>query len=185
VARRGGTANQVTLLALAGSCAVGATLAVLGSWVSAVWLLLPAWMLCRMGLNALDGLLAREHGQASRVGAYLNELADVASDAALILPFATLSAFWPSLVVLITLLAAWSELAGVLGPTVGASRRFEGPMGKADRAAVFGLLGAWIGWTGQAPPLALLLQLGLVALLGITVLRRVGHGLDEAAGVAL
>ncbi len=39
--------------------------------------LLPVWMLLRMALNAVDGMLAREFGQQSRLGAYLNELSDV------------------------------------------------------------------------------------------------------------
>ena len=30
-----------------------------------------------MALNAIDGMLAREHGQKSTLGAYLNELTDV------------------------------------------------------------------------------------------------------------
>ena len=34
-----------------------------------------------------------------------------------------------------------TEFAGVLGPMVGASRRYDGPMGKSDRAFVFGALG--------------------------------------------
>ena len=46
-----------------------------------------------MALNALDGMLAREFGQQSRLGAYLNELTDVVADAALIAPFALLPPF--------------------------------------------------------------------------------------------
>lgn len=42
-----------------------------------LYLLLPLWMLLRMALNAVDGMLAREFGQQSRLGAYLNELCDV------------------------------------------------------------------------------------------------------------
>jgi len=181
-ARRGVTANQVTMVALAGSCAVGAALAVVGPWFTIVWLLLPAWMLVRMALNALDGLLAREHGHGSRRGVYFNELADVASDAALILPFTVRAELWPSWVVAAALLASWTELAGVLGLAVGATRRFEGPMGKADRALALGLAGAWMGWTGAALPFAPLLQVGFVALLALTVLRRERYGLADAGG---
>ena len=47
------------------------------------------------------------------------------------------------------LLAALSEMAGALGPMVGAPRRYDGPMGKSDRAFVFGALAlvrrAWAG----------------------------------------
>ena len=39
-----------------------------------------------MALNAIDGMLAREFNQKSRLGGYLNEITDVVSDAALYLP---------------------------------------------------------------------------------------------------
>ncbi len=40
-------------------------------------LLLPVTLFVRMALNAIDGMMAREHGQASAAGAVLNELSDV------------------------------------------------------------------------------------------------------------
>ena len=46
---------------------------------------LPIVLALRMALNAADGMLAREHGQASPLGFYLNELGDIISDAALYL----------------------------------------------------------------------------------------------------
>ena len=103
-----------------------------------------------MALNAIDGMLAREFGQKSPLGAYLNEIADVVSDAALYAPFALLAAFGAFSVGLVILLAALTEFAGVLGPTIGASRRYDGPMGKSDRAFVFGALGLWVGLGGAA-----------------------------------
>ena len=33
---------------------------------------------------------------------------------------------------------------------VGASRRYDGPMGKSDRAFVFGALGLWVGLATRA-----------------------------------
>ena len=41
---------------------------------------------CVMALNAVDGMLAREFNQKSRLGGYLNEITDVVSDAAPYLP---------------------------------------------------------------------------------------------------
>ncbi len=93
-----------------------------------------------MALNAVDGMLAREHGQKSRLGALLNELGDVVSDTALYLPLALVPGFSPPLVAVIVVLAALSEMTGVLAQTIGASRRYDGPMGKSDRAFVFGLV---------------------------------------------
>ena len=105
------------------------------------FLLIPLWLFLRMALNAIDGMLAREFGQKSRLGAYLNELGDVVSDAALYLPFALLPPFAALWIGIVIVLAVISEFAGVLGPAVGASRRYDGPMGKSDRAFVFGALG--------------------------------------------
>src|SRR5215510_11800714 len=82
LAAAGVTANQVTVAAAVGSVVVAAIVI----WAAdrrAVFLLLPLWLLVRMGLNAIDGMLAREHGQKSQLGAYLNEICDVISDAAL------------------------------------------------------------------------------------------------------
>ena len=83
IAALGITANQVTVTAALVSALVAAVV-----WSTApiqpLWyLLLPVWMLLRMALNAVDGMLAREFGQQSRLGAYLNELCDVVADAAL------------------------------------------------------------------------------------------------------
>ena len=161
LARAGVTANQVTLAAAVVSVALGAFVARRGPEALAV----PADSRCgcsvRMAFNAIDGMLAREFGQKSRLGAYLNELTDVVSDAALYLPFALVPPFSPLWTGIVIVLAVISEFAGVLGPTVGASRRYDGPMGKSDRAFVFGALGLWIGladalpdWAAYVMPLA-------------------------------
>ncbi|RRV09029.1 CDP-alcohol phosphatidyltransferase family protein [Pseudomonas sp. v388] len=176
---RGTTANQVTLAACAVSILIGAIVALSlpHVWVFA---LIPAWMILRMALNAIDGMLAREFGQQSRLGAYLNELTDVIADSALFLPFASLPGVSPWLVVLATLLAIITEYAGVLGPMVGASRRYDGPMGKSDRALVFGVLGAGVA-VGWFAPLWINTVLAVVsALLVYTVINRIRRGLAEA-----
>jgi CDP-diacylglycerol--glycerol-3-phosphate 3-phosphatidyltransferase len=82
LAAHGITANQVTLAAVALSIAVGL---LLWLWPGAVLplLLLPLALFARMALNAIDGMLAREHGQASNEGAILNEIGDMVSDAAI------------------------------------------------------------------------------------------------------
>ena len=145
LAARGVTANQVTIAALLLSIAAGALVAL---WPEAALplLLLPVALFVRMALNAIDGMLAREHNQKSRLGALLNEIGDVLSDAALYLPLATAPGVpsWP--VILAAILAATAELTGVLGLTIGASRRYDGPMGKSDRAVVFGALALWLGF---------------------------------------
>ena len=93
LAAAGVTANQVTR---AGDARVARrSVRSSGCAPRRVWpfLLLPLWLFLRMALNAIDGMLAREFGQQSALGAYLNELTDVVSDAALYLPFALLAPF--------------------------------------------------------------------------------------------
>lgn len=177
---KGVTANQVTLFAALVSVLLGILLLALHqhTWLFA---LIPLWMILRMALNAVDGMLAREFGQQSRLGAYLNELCDLIADSALFLPFALLPGVSPLLVVLVVLLALISEYAGVLGPMVGASRRYDGPMGKSDRAFCFGVLGAGVAG-GLLPAVWLNGLLALIlALLLYTLYNRVRQGLAEAA----
>lgn len=175
---RGVTANQVTLSACAISIVVGAAVALFAShpWV---FVLIPLWMIVRMALNAIDGMLAREFGQQSRLGAYLNELTDVIADSALFLPFALIPGVNLLLILLVTLGAIFSEYAGVLGPMVGASRRYDGPMGKSDRAFVFGVIGAGVA-VGWLAPLWINIILAVIAgLLVYTLINRVRRGLAE------
>lgn len=178
----GVTANQVTLAAACVSVALGGLLALnpVRAWLFA---LVPLWMFVRMALNAIDGMLAREFGQQSPLGAYLNELCDVVSDAALFLPFALLPTVagtaGAGLVCLVVLLAVIVEMAGVLGLMVGASRRYDGPMGKSDRAFVFGALALLyaLGWWQAAWQNGILAV--VLALLAWTCVNRVRHGLAE------
>lgn len=178
LARAGVTANQVTLAA----CVVSLLVAAFVAWRSdARWpyLLVPLWMFLRMAFNAIDGMLAREFGQKSRLGAYLNELTDVVSDTALYLPFAFVAPFSLWSVGAVVLLAAISEYAGVLGLMVGASRRYDGPMGKSDRAFVFGALGLWIGIAPALPAWAAYIMPVVAAALVVTIVNRVRRGLAE------
>lgn len=179
----GVTANQITLLAAVGSVLIGALITAfsLHSWV---FILVPIWMLVRMALNAMDGMLAREFDQQSGLGGYLNELCDLVADSALILPFLVLPDVSLVLVLLVTLMALFSEYAGVMGPMIGATRRYDGPMGKSDRAFTFGLLasGIALGWL-TAAWINLLLAV-VCALLFYTLANRIHHGLKEARGNA-
>ncbi|WP_313338275.1 CDP-alcohol phosphatidyltransferase family protein [Stutzerimonas nitrititolerans] len=172
------TANQVTVAALVLSLLVAGSVAL---WAEQAWLfaLIPLWMLLRMALNAIDGMLAREFGQQSRLGAYLNELCDVVADSALYLPFALLPGVSAMAVVLVVLLALFSEYAGVLGPMVDASRRYDGPMGKSDRAFAFGVLatGVACGWLPASWVNGALLLIAALAL--YTLVNRVRQGLSE------
>lgn len=179
LAANGINANQVTLSAAIGSSIVGAMLCWLHH-ISLLFLLLPIWMLLRMALNAIDGMLAREYAQQSRLGACLNEMCDVISDAILYLPFALVAPFSFSLQIFIIFLALLTEYAGLLGPSIQAHRRYDGPMGKSDRALFFALIGFCIAIFGTLPDWTYWLQIGLVPLLVLTVVNRIKNALREA-----
>jgi CDP-diacylglycerol--glycerol-3-phosphate 3-phosphatidyltransferase len=144
------TANQVTITGCLISIALGLGLYFIAH-TTAWFALVSVWMLVRMAFNAIDGMLAREFGQKSRLGALLNELTDVLSDAALYLPFAAVRPFEPFWVGAFIVLAGLSEFAGALGPIIGATRRYDGPLGKSDRAFVFGALALWVAVGGSLP----------------------------------
>ena len=174
------TANQVTLTAAALSIVMGALLFVFHAsrWP---WLALPLFLFIRMALNAIDGMLAREHNMKSRLGAILNELGDVVSDCAIYLPFASLAGPCGWIVTLICILAVISEMAGIIGVQIGASRRYDGPMGKSDRAFVFGTLGFIVG-IGIAPGLWLNAAFVIILLLtAATIFNRASKALKEGA----
>jgi len=174
----GVTANQVTIFA----CVVSV---LLGLWLyfalpSAIaFALIPVWMLLRMALNAIDGMLAREFHQKSTLGTFLNELSDVVADAALYLPFALVAPFEPFWIAVVITLAGLSEFAGALGPTVGASRRYDGPFGKSDRAFVFGALGLWVALAWPLPDWTKWLMPLLAVLTSLTIVNRVRGAIRE------
>lgn len=174
----GVTANQVTVAAALLSVAVGACIAL---FPNARWplFILPAFLFVRMALNAIDGMLAREHGQKSRLGAVLNEVGDVLADTALYLPLAFVPGFDARLVVLAATLAIVTELTGLVGIQIGATRRYDGPMGKSDRAFVFGVL-ALIAGLGYATPARFTIALVLTnLLLVVTIFNRARRALAE------
>ncbi|HEY4161914.1 MAG TPA: CDP-alcohol phosphatidyltransferase family protein [Dongiaceae bacterium] len=173
------TANQVTIAALLMSLIAGVALT-LSAGVAQAWFLLPVVLFLRMALNAIDGMLAREHDQKSALGAFLNELCDVFSDMGLYLPFACIPGVSAELVVAAVFLAVVSEMTGVVAVQVGVPRRYDGPMGKSDRAFAFGLIafllgcgvpsGVWLDWAIGA----------IAALTGLTIGNRVRAALRQA-----
>ena len=179
LAQCGVTANQVTVAAMLISVAVGSWLVIAEN---KIWFwLIPVWLFIRMAMNAIDGMLAREFNQQSILGAYLNELGDLVSDIALFAPFLWVAPFQPHWMGLIIVLALLTEFAGLLGLSVGASRRYDGPMGKSDRALLFGILGGWLAVDGFLPQWMVWLQSLLIALLVWTIFNRIRRGLAEAA----
>ncbi|WP_415716151.1 CDP-alcohol phosphatidyltransferase family protein [Roseibium sp.] len=180
LAASGVTANQVSLTALGLSVLEGLALWLFPGAFLPLFLL-PVVLFARMGLNAIDGMLAREHDQQSDLGAILNELGDVISDAALYLPFALLPFVSAEQVVGLVVLAVIGEMTGVISVQIGASRRYDGPFGKSDRAALFGLCGFLMAF-GVTSQLLYLILFGAGALLSaVTIWNRARAALKELA----
>lgn len=180
-AQRGITANAVTLAALVISLIVDAVLILNAETHTGWFLLLPLWMFLRMAFNAVDGMLAREFGQQSALGAYLNELSDVIADAALYLPFAFIAPFSIWSIGALIWLAALSEMTGALGPMVGAPRAYHGPMGKSDRAFVFGALGLLVGLGITLPLWSSAIIYLMCGLMGMNIIKRIRAGIRFTA----
>ena len=180
----GVSANQVTVFTCLASVLLGVWLAAHSDEV-AWFLLVPLWCFLRMALNAIDGIMAREFGEISALGAYLNETGDVVSDAALYLPFGLIAGTSAGLVVAVVLLACLAELAGILGVVVGGARRHDGPMGKSDRAFAFGAVGLLVGVGVPAERWMSIVLAALAVLLVVTTFNRMRSGIRGARRGAL
>lgn len=138
--KRGITANQITIASVGLSVVIGILF-----WNARqfpiLFLVLPIGLFLRMVLNALDGMMARKFNQTSKLGEVLNEMGDVISDVIIFFPllkFQPESLYW---IVIFIVLSVVNELAGVLAKIVGQQRRYDGPMGKSDRALLIGIYG--------------------------------------------
>ena len=143
LARLGVTANQVTLAAVLLSFGVGLWLAIdrgtgatlpgltdpESESIPRILLMIPLVLFVRMALNAIDGMLAREHDMKSRLGAVLNEMGDVVSDVALYLPLVWIVGFDERAVILLVIIGIIVEMSGVVSVQTGSSRRYAGPQG--------------------------------------------------------
>ena len=84
--------------------------------------------------------MAREYKMQSKGGEVLNELGDVIADTAMYLPLIKLEGVNQWLLLGFIFLSILNEFSGVLGKVLGGARRYEGPMGKSDRALVIGAM---------------------------------------------
>ena len=180
LAGAGATANQVTIAAAVMSIAAALLVAAFPG-NPAFWLLIPVVLFLRMALNAIDGMLAREHGQASTFGMYLNELCDIVSDLALILAFAAVPLFPAWGVVAFAITAIVAEFAGILGIPAGIGRNYAGPFGKSDRAFALGLVAVLLAVSLPIETVAPYVFPAFTLLSLLTVANRVRAGLRSTA----
>jgi len=174
------TANSITILAALMSIVAGAAIAILHErrWPL---LIIPVVLFVRMALNAVDGMLAREHGQASTLGMYLNEICDVVSDLALILPFAAFALFGAWGVIAFAITAVLTEFAGVLGIAAGIGRNYAGPFGKSDRALALGVVAILCAAGLWPASIAALVFPAMATLSLLTAINRIRAGLIGSA----
>lgn len=179
LAKIGITPNLVTASAILLSMTTGVLLTLFHQHPY-ILVLLPVIMFVRMALNAMDGMLAKEHQMQSKLGNILNELGDVVSDAFLFLPFALLPGFSAPLIVAIVVCSIISEMTGVLGVVIGASRRYDGPMGKSDRAFIFGVLALLFLFEWMNPFWTTIILSITLALIFVNIAVRIRNALKEA-----
>jgi CDP-diacylglycerol--glycerol-3-phosphate 3-phosphatidyltransferase len=103
------------------------------------------------------------------------------AETALFLPFAVIPKVSLLLVMTVTLLAIFSEFAGLLGPLIRASRRHDGPLKSDIRLVCFGIFGAGIG-SGYVltAPINIALAVMTILLL-ITIVTRIRRAVLEVA----
>jgi CDP-diacylglycerol--glycerol-3-phosphate 3-phosphatidyltransferase len=178
----GVTANQVTWTSLVGSILVGALLCRFAVH-SPLFAILPTWLAARTAFAAIDGTLAIEFGQKSRLGGVLNEAGDVVSDIALFSPLAVAPFSGPSIAMAVCF-AAMSEFVGMAGALLSGPRRLEGPLGKAARSIVLSLVAIAIAAFGRLPKGAWVIVPALCVGLAITIWNRLRFALAERGSFA-
>jgi CDP-diacylglycerol--glycerol-3-phosphate 3-phosphatidyltransferase len=162
------------------SVAVG-VLAAAFAFHPGIFVLIPIWIIIRMLFNAVETLLITEFGQHSRLGTCAQELSRLVAETALFLPFSVIPKVSLLLVMTVTLLAIFSEFAGLLGPLIKASRRRDGPMKSDIRLLFFAVFGAGIG-SGYAltAPINIALAVMTILLL-MTIVTRIRRAVTEVA----
>lgn len=177
--RAGISPNSVTLVSILGSVIVGAGLYLLPSTLTLI--VVPLWVVVRIALNVIDGMMAREHDLRTGSGALLNECGDLVADVALGLGFAGLPHVDARAVVAFVLAAALAEHAGLAALLVGAERRYDGPLAKPDRLAALSVLAALLA-AGVPPGRWTTATFAVLAVLAVlTAARRAAAALREAA----
>lgn len=172
------TPNQVTISA----CLLSILIGVLfyfnyeSSWIYAV---IPVFMFVRMAMNAIDGVLAKKFSLQSRLGKFLNELTDVFSDTALFIPFLLLTQTFPASVIIFISLSIISEMAGVLSEVNSGERRYDGPMGKSDRAFLIGAVAVLLLFNVPLEPYLHIVFIIASALIAVNIYKRAAGGLEE------
>jgi CDP-diacylglycerol--glycerol-3-phosphate 3-phosphatidyltransferase len=137
--RIGISPNHITVFSVLFSVLIGYIL-----WLaqenSLFYLFVALGLLFRMMLNALDGMMAKKYNLQSKTGEVLNEVGDILSDIAIYFPFIYFEGITLEYVIGFLLLSVINEFCGLLAKIISGERRYDGPMGKSDRALLVGLI---------------------------------------------
>jgi CDP-diacylglycerol--glycerol-3-phosphate 3-phosphatidyltransferase len=152
LASRGVHPDVLTYGAVGCALVGGATLALSPS-APALLLTIPALVVARLALNALDGMVAQRSSVARPWGKVLNEFCDRLADLAFLGSLALLPGSSLTLVMAALCSTLLVSFLGVLAEAAGAGRQFGGIMGKADRMACLGLAATLSFVTGTYVPL--------------------------------
>lgn len=180
MARAGITANQVTASTIIISIIAG-TAGLAWPGLRWPWIAILSVLIIRLAFNHIDGMLAREHGMATPLGGILNELSDVISDIVLFLPLAAISGIAPWPVFLAVLFGVLTEMAGVVGLAIGASRREDGPLSKKPRGICFSIIMLAIIISGSPGGWMNIFLIALLPLMVLTIINRVTGAIREVA----
>jgi CDP-diacylglycerol---glycerol-3-phosphate 3-phosphatidyltransferase len=167
----GVSANMITWASILLSVATG-LMVWFHPYGSSLWLL-PLFLFIRMALNALDGMMAREYNMQSRGGEILNELGDIVSDVFIFFPLSKLFSINGGVLYVFIFLSIINECAGILAKAITGVRRYEGPMGKSDRAFLVGLTSLVLYFTETVREYLNIVFLIAIALLIISTSTRI------------
>jgi len=188
LARRGVSANTISLAGLGCGVAAGLALAATGlapEWERVGWLAGAALIQLRLLANMLDGMVAVESGRASPVGVLYNEVPDRLSDVATLVGAGygvggdMVLGFAAGLAALLT------AYVRAMGKAAGAPQEFCGPMAKQQRMFLVTVIAVYCGLAAQdwkptwgSPPSCGLMAAGLlIVVVGglLTALRRLAR----------
>lgn len=133
------TPNFLTVFTIVFSFFIGYLL-FLGIDNKIYFLFVSLGLLIRMMLNALDGMMATTYNLKSKKGEVLNEIGDILSDLAIYFPFIYFNSLSIELIIIFISLSVINEFCGLLAKSISGIRRYDGPMGKSDRAFFVGII---------------------------------------------
>lgn len=172
----GVTANQITWSSILLSLLIG-----IAFWYAdryrILFLALPVGLLIRMALNALDGMMARTYNQQTKKGEVLNELGDIISDLFIFFPLLFFEKHIIYVIVVFIILSIINEFAGLFGKIISGERRYDGPMGKSDRAFIMGLYGILSFMTIDFKAYSIWIFLTIILLLAVSTAIRINKAL--------